>query len=133
MRGGDTPRRMLPAWHAALRWQAPCRRVLCSAWRLRQPPAAARSTEAIKKSAEGGEQVVTVLQDTRLDNRIIDLRTPANQAIMRVQSAVCQVWRRGDAPVGRAGVTGLHARRRVVPATRSCSSLQRARAGNPGP
>ena len=30
-------------------------------------------------------------QDVRLDNRYIDLRTPANQAIFRVQSAVCHV------------------------------------------
>ena len=32
-------------------------------------------------------------QDTRLDYRWIDLRTPANQAIMRLSSAVCQLWR----------------------------------------
>ena len=31
--------------------------------------------------------------DTRLDNRVIDLRTPANQAIFRLQSAVCQLFR----------------------------------------
>lgn len=30
---------------------------------------------------------------TRLDNRIIDLRTPANQAIFRSQSAVCKLFR----------------------------------------
>lgn len=30
-------------------------------------------------------------QDVRLDNRFVDLRTPANQAIFRVQSQVCQV------------------------------------------
>ena len=34
-----------------------------------------------------------VAQDTRLDNRFIDLRTPANQAIMRCQSAVGQLFR----------------------------------------
>ena len=32
-----------------------------------------------------------VNQDTRLDNRYLDLRTPANQAIFRIQAAVCQV------------------------------------------
>ena len=37
-------------------------------------------------------------QDVRLDNRFVDLRTPANQAIFRVQSAVCQV-RCGWAPL----------------------------------
>ena len=31
--------------------------------------------------------------NTRLDNRIIDLRTPANQAIFRIQSAVCKLFR----------------------------------------
>lgn len=31
--------------------------------------------------------------DTRLDHRWIDLRTPANQAIFRIQSAVCQYFR----------------------------------------
>ncbi len=30
-------------------------------------------------------------QDTRLEHRFVDLRTPANQAIFRLQSAVCQV------------------------------------------
>ena len=34
-----------------------------------------------------------VSQDTRLDFRWIDLRTPANQAIMRLSSAVCTLWR----------------------------------------
>eukprot|EP01116_Phalansterium_solitarium_P002835 TRINITY_DN1312_c0_g1_i1.p1 TRINITY_DN1312_c0_g1~~TRINITY_DN1312_c0_g1_i1.p1 ORF type:complete len:601 (+),score=228.22 TRINITY_DN1312_c0_g1_i1:75-1805(+) len=34
-----------------------------------------------------------VSRDTRLNNRTIDLRTPANQAIFRVQSGVCQLFR----------------------------------------
>lgn len=34
-----------------------------------------------------------VKQDVRLNNRIIDLRVPANQALMRLQSAVCQLFR----------------------------------------
>ncbi|GIQ88791.1 aspartyl-tRNA synthetase, archaeal-type, partial [Kipferlia bialata] len=33
-------------------------------------------------------------QATRLDNRVIDLRTPANQAIFRVRSRVCRAFRR---------------------------------------
>ena len=36
---------------------------------------------------------VRVGQDTRLNHRVIDLRTPANQAIFRVQSAVCELFR----------------------------------------
>eukprot|EP00967_Tisochrysis_lutea_P103937 scaffold157351_cov33-Tisochrysis_lutea.AAC.2 len=34
-----------------------------------------------------------VEQATRLDNRVIDLRTPANQAIFRLQSKVCELFR----------------------------------------
>ena len=34
-----------------------------------------------------------VNQDTRLDNRFVELRTPTNQAIFRVQSAVGQLFR----------------------------------------
>jgi len=30
---------------------------------------------------------------TRLDNRVLDLRTPATQAIFRVQSKICQYFR----------------------------------------
>lgn len=34
-------------------------------------------------------------QDIRLDNRWVDLRTPANNAIMRLRSGVCQLFRCG--------------------------------------
>ncbi len=52
---------------------------------------ASRSEEEVKAAADKGEILVSVGQDTRLDNRFLDLRTPANQAIFRVQSAVTQV------------------------------------------
>jgi len=54
---------------------------------------AARSELEIEAAAERGEQMVRVSQAVRLDNRYIDLRTPANQAIFRVQSGVCQLFR----------------------------------------
>ncbi|GFR50951.1 hypothetical protein Agub_g13271 [Astrephomene gubernaculifera] len=54
---------------------------------------ASRSEEEVKAAAERGEVLPTVGQDLRLDNRFLDLRTPANQAIFRVQSAVCQIFR----------------------------------------
>ncbi|CAF1357211.1 unnamed protein product [Adineta steineri] len=38
-------------------------------------------------------QTARVNQDTRLDNRVIDLRTPANQAIYRVEAGVCKLFR----------------------------------------
>ncbi|BET02279.1 Aspartyl-tRNA synthetase [Nesidiocoris tenuis] len=36
---------------------------------------------------------IKVNQDTRLDNRILDLRTPANQAIYRLEAGVCRLFR----------------------------------------
>lgn len=50
---------------------------------------AARPTNEIDDSAIN----IRVNQDTRLDNRILDLRTPANQAIFRVEAAVCKIFR----------------------------------------
>lgn len=53
--------------------------------------------EEQKAAAEGveytGKKFPTVSQDTRLDYRWIDLRTPANQAIMRISSGVCTFFR----------------------------------------
>lgn len=54
---------------------------------------AARSDAEIAAAAAKGEALVSVGQDVRLDNRVVDLRTPANQAIFRVQSAVSQLFR----------------------------------------
>lgn len=39
------------------------------------------------------EKLATVALKTRLDNRVMDLRTPTNQAIFRVQSAICSYYR----------------------------------------
>ncbi|XP_072763286.1 aspartate--tRNA ligase, cytoplasmic isoform X2 [Anoplolepis gracilipes] len=36
---------------------------------------------------------IRVNQDTRLDNRVLDLRTPANQAIFRVEAGICKLYR----------------------------------------
>lgn len=46
-----------------------------------------------KPVEESKDQHVVVNLKTRLDNRIIDLRTKANQAIFRVESGVCQLFR----------------------------------------
>ena len=35
----------------------------------------------------------TVKQDTKLDHRVIDLRTLTNQAIYRVEAGVCKLFR----------------------------------------
>jgi len=41
---------------------------------------------------QAGEQLVRVNQDTRLNFRVLDVRTPANQGIFRVQSHVANVF-----------------------------------------
>ncbi|PKU83171.1 aspartate--tRNA ligase 2, cytoplasmic [Dendrobium catenatum] len=54
---------------------------------------AARSEEEIKEAEKTGEKLVRVNQDTRLNNRVLDLRTPANQAIFRLQCSVEDIFR----------------------------------------
>jgi len=42
---------------------------------------------------ENDESLAHVNQDTKLDNRIIDLRTVTNQALYRIQAAICHLFR----------------------------------------
>jgi len=52
---------------------------------------ASRRVTAEDESEEGLN--IKVNQDTRLDNRILDLRTPTNQAIFRIEAGICQLFR----------------------------------------
>jgi len=54
---------------------------------------AARSDAEIAASQGSDKPLAPVYQENRLDNRWLDLRVPANNAIMRLQSAVCQLFR----------------------------------------
>ncbi|KAH8272601.1 hypothetical protein KR026_012418 [Drosophila bipectinata] len=45
------------------------------------------------ENAEDDGLNIRVNQDTRLDNRVLDLRTPANQAIFRLEAGVCRLFR----------------------------------------
>ncbi|KAJ0502452.1 putative aspartate--tRNA ligase [Helianthus annuus] len=54
---------------------------------------AARSEVEIEKALEAGEQLVRVNQDTRLNYRILDVRTPANQGIFRLECQVSNFFR----------------------------------------
>ena len=49
---------------------------------------AARSAAEVEEALEKGEIAATVSQDTKLNIRHLDLRTPANQAIFKVQAGV---------------------------------------------
>ncbi|KAG6458108.1 hypothetical protein O3G_MSEX010667 [Manduca sexta] len=46
-----------------------------------------------EKSDDPEALKIRVNQDTRLDNRVLDLRTPANQAIFRIEAGVCRLFR----------------------------------------
>uniref|UniRef100_A0AAG5D9I5 Aspartate--tRNA ligase, cytoplasmic n=1 Tax=Anopheles atroparvus TaxID=41427 RepID=A0AAG5D9I5_ANOAO len=46
-----------------------------------------------EKSDDPEALKIRVNQDTRLDNRVLDLRTPANQAIFRLEAVVCRLFR----------------------------------------
>jgi len=54
---------------------------------------AARSEAEIVASQDSERPFARLGQDLRLNSRWIDLRVPANQAIMRTQSAVCTLFR----------------------------------------
>jgi len=49
--------------------------------------------EKLQKEREAAQKYVKVDRETRLNNRILDLRTQANQAIFRLQSGVCMLFR----------------------------------------
>ncbi|KAJ8616879.1 hypothetical protein MRB53_013065 [Persea americana] len=54
---------------------------------------AARSEKEIEEAKLAGETLVSVGQDTRLNYRVLDIRTPANQGIFRIQSQVGNMFR----------------------------------------
>ncbi|XP_058828892.1 aspartate--tRNA ligase, cytoplasmic [Topomyia yanbarensis] len=58
-----------------------------------------------EKSEDPEALRIRVNQDTRLDNRVLDLRTPANQAIFRLEAGVCKLFR--DI-LARQGFTEIH-------------------------
>uniref|UniRef100_A0A803TCJ0 Aspartate--tRNA ligase, cytoplasmic n=1 Tax=Anolis carolinensis TaxID=28377 RepID=A0A803TCJ0_ANOCA len=61
---------------------------------LAEPRLPLQLDDAIRPEVDGEEEGrATVNQDTRLDNRVIDLRTCTSQAVFRLQSGICQLFR----------------------------------------
>eukprot|EP00560_Eucampia_antarctica_P006755 CAMPEP_0197825534 /NCGR_PEP_ID=MMETSP1437-20131217/2588_1 /TAXON_ID=49252 ORGANISM="Eucampia antarctica, Strain CCMP1452" /NCGR_SAMPLE_ID=MMETSP1437 /ASSEMBLY_ACC=CAM_ASM_001096 /LENGTH=595 /DNA_ID=CAMNT_0043425557 /DNA_START=269 /DNA_END=2059 /DNA_ORIENTATION=+ len=54
---------------------------------------AARTEQQVEESQSTDRPFPRLGQELRLDHRWMDLRTPANNAIMKVQSAICQLFR----------------------------------------
>lgn len=65
-------------------------------------------------------QFSRVALTTRLDNRVMDLRTPSNQAIFRMQSGVCQLFREY---LNSEGFTEIHSPKLQGAATESGASV----------
>ncbi|OUZ99461.1 Aspartyl/Asparaginyl-tRNA synthetase [Macleaya cordata] len=65
---------------------------------------AARSEAEIEKALQAGEQLVRVNQDTRLNYRVLDIRTPANQGIFRIQCQVENIFRQFLLAEGFVGI-----------------------------
>lgn len=52
-----------------------------------------KQEQELEKKKSDAQKYVKVGRNARLDNRVLDLRTPTNQAIFKVQSGVCQLFR----------------------------------------
>lgn len=52
-----------------------------------------KEDEEPQEEEKGGKKKIIVKQETRLDNRIIDLRVPANKAMFKIQSACGNLFR----------------------------------------
>lgn len=81
---------------------------------------ASRSEAEIEKGEAEGLQYSRVSLPTRLDNRVMDLRTPTNQAIFRMQSGVCQLFRDH---LNGLGFTEIHSPKLQGAATESGASV----------
>ncbi|GJM90172.1 hypothetical protein PR202_ga06429 [Eleusine coracana subsp. coracana] len=66
---------------------------------------ASQNEEDVASAKAAGKQLAHVGQDKRLDYRVIDLRTPANQAIFQVQSEVEYAFRKA---LRSEGFHGFH-------------------------
>jgi len=59
----------------------------------------------VTEETEDTAGLARVNQDTRLDHRVLDLRTPANQAIFRLEAGVCKLFRDS---LAQRGFTEIH-------------------------
>lgn len=66
------------------------KKIFCVSKAAQELPFQLRDAMRPEDGTEGG---IRVNMDTRLDNRILDLRTPVNQAIFRIQSETIQLFR----------------------------------------
>ncbi|KAK4490885.1 hypothetical protein RD792_001600 [Penstemon davidsonii] len=83
---------------------------------------AARSEVEIEKALQAGEQLVRVNQDTRLNFRVLDIRTPANQGIFRIQYHVEKIFRQF---LESEGFFGIHTPKLIAGSSEGGSAVFR--------
>ncbi|KAJ1448325.1 hypothetical protein M885DRAFT_539552 [Pelagophyceae sp. CCMP2097] len=76
--------------------------------------------DAARNENDAEDGLVTVGLDTRLDNRVIDLRTPANQAIVRIRSATLLMF---GTFLDSKGFVGVNTPKLLAGATEGGSSV----------
>jgi len=77
--------------------------------------------DASRSEAEAEELKLPVVNlDTRLDARVIDLRTPTNQAIFKIQSGVCELFREF---LSKRGFTEIHTPKIIAAASEGGSNV----------
>ncbi|CAN6445299.1 unnamed protein product [Victoria cruziana] len=81
---------------------------------------AARSEAEIEQAEKKGEQLVRVGQDTRLNYRVLDMRTPANQGIFRIQ---CQIENLFRLFLLSEGFVGIHTPKLIAGASEGGSAV----------
>lgn len=67
-----------------------------------------------EETKEGESKLAVVRQDIRLNNRVIDLRVPTNQAIFRLQAGVCSLFREY---LGGQGFIEIHSPKMIAGAS----------------
>ncbi|KAK6456562.1 aspartyl-tRNA synthetase [Scheffersomyces xylosifermentans] len=77
--------------------------------------------DASRSEAEAEELKLPIVNlDTRLDARVIDLRTPTNQAIFKIQSGVCELFREF---LSKRGFTEIHTPKIIAAASEGGSNV----------
>ncbi|CAN8326736.1 unnamed protein product [Cochlearia groenlandica] len=69
------------------------RKVFCVNKAVAKLPLSVEDAARSEADIQDGKPAIRVLQDTRLNNRVLDIRTPANQAIFRIQGQVQVAFR----------------------------------------
>ncbi|KAJ2784641.1 aspartate--tRNA ligase dps1 [Coemansia javaensis] len=87
---------------------------------VRQLPFSIEDASRSEEDCEANPALARVALDTRLDGRVVDLRTTPNNAIFKLQHAVCQLFREY---LVRQGATEIHSPKIISTASEGGSNV----------